>query len=510
MPVQIQLRNDTAANWTDADPVLAIGEFGLERDTNQFKIGNGVDTWEELPYGGIAGEVGPAGAIGPEGPAGPAGAEGPAGPAGADGEAGPAGQDGTGISILGSLDGVEDLPATGNIGDAYLISSNLYVWDSINEDWVNAGSVQGPAGADGANGADGADGANGADGADGADGAVGINWQGDWDESVNYVVTDAVFYDGSSWFASTDPDLGSVPSDTSPYWSLLSAQGDQGPAGFTNFNEAGDAIAAGITIDEIAYSAVTRLEVTNSGTSAYLFNNHYSANNPTLFAIAGTTIAFKLNVASHPFLIRYSGANYNTGLIHVSTDGVVSTGSDAQGKTSGTLYWQIPANISGDYGYLCSIHGSMSGNIIVNGASPSAPLESPTFTGTVTGTPTAGSEASAATGFGYMGIPQSLAAGTTGSYTVAASDAGKQIYASATRTVTIPANGSVALPVGTTIVFIAGSGATMTIAITTDTLLVAGSGTGGAGTSRTLAPHGIATAIKVTSTLWYISGNGLS
>jgi hypothetical protein len=64
MAVQIQFRNDTAANWTSADPVLAQGELGLETDTGSFKIGNGADTWEDLSYGGIVG--GP----GPEGPAG--------------------------------------------------------------------------------------------------------------------------------------------------------------------------------------------------------------------------------------------------------------------------------------------------------------------------------------------------------------------------------------------------------------------------------------------------------
>ena len=107
------------------------------------------------------------------------------------------------------------------------------------------------------------------------------------------------------------------------------------------------------------------LEVTNSGSTAYLFNNQYSGNNPTLYAISGTTIGFKLNVSGHPFLIRFSGANYNTGLIHVSTTGVISTGSSAQGKVDGTLYWQLPHNISGSYGYLCSFHGSMAGTITV-------------------------------------------------------------------------------------------------------------------------------------------------
>jgi len=112
----------------------------------------------------------------------------------------------------------------------------------------------------------------------------------------------------------------------------------------------------------------------------------------------------------------------------------------------------------------------------------------------------------AARGAGYMGVPQSSAA-TTGSYTIVAADAGEHIYSTATRTVTIPANASVAFPVGTAITFIAATGATVTIAITSDTLLLAGAGTTG---SRTLSPFGMATAIKITSTSWIISGNGLA
>jgi hypothetical protein len=111
----------------------------------------------------------------------------------------------------------------------------------------------------------------------------------------------------------------------------------------------------------------------------------------------------------------------------------------------------------------------------------------------------------AARGGGYMGLPQNSA--TTGAYGVVAADAGKHIYSTATRTITIPANASVALPVGTAITFIATTGATVTIAITTDTMYLAGTGTTG---SRTLAAHGMATAIKVASTTWYISGNGLT
>jgi hypothetical protein len=116
-----------------------------------------------------------------------------------------------------------------------------------------------------------------------------------------------------------------------------------------------------------------------------------------------------------------------------------------------------------------------------------------------------GSTATAAVGGGYMGLPPSTT--TTGAYSVIAADAGKHIYSTATRTVTIPANGSIALPVGTTITFIAGSGATVTIAITTDTMYLAGPGTTG---SRTLAAFGMATAVKIASTTWIISGNGLT
>jgi hypothetical protein len=120
-------------------------------------------------------------------------------------------------------------------------------------------------------------------------------------------------------------------------------------------------------------------------------------------------------------------------------------------------------------------------------------------------TPAEGTTTTATSNAGYMGMPQVTA--TTGSATVAATDAGKHIYSTATRTITIDSNASLALPIGTTIVFIAGSGATVTIAITTDTLLLAGSGTTG---SRTLAPFGMATAVKITSTSWIISGNGLT
>jgi len=48
MAIRIQIRRDTAANWTSANPVLRAGEFGVETDTLKFKIGNGTSTWTQI------------------------------------------------------------------------------------------------------------------------------------------------------------------------------------------------------------------------------------------------------------------------------------------------------------------------------------------------------------------------------------------------------------------------------------------------------------------------------
>lgn len=96
-------------------------------------------------------------------------------------------------------------------------------------------------------------------------------------------------------------------------------------------------------------------------------------------------------------------------------------------------------------------------------------------------------------------------------YTLVLSDAGKHIYHPASdanaRTFTIPANASVAYEIGTTITFINETSQVVTIAITTDTLVLASTGSTG---SRSLAQYGVATAIKVTATRWIISGTGLT
>ena len=106
-------------------------------------------------------------------------------------------------------------------------------------------------------------------------------------------------------------------------------------------------------------------------------------------------------------------------------------------------------------------------------------------------------------------IPQNS---QSAAYTLALTDSGKHIlHPSAdttARTFTIPANSSVAFSIGTAITFVNQNGAgTLSIAITTDTMRLAGAGTTG---TRTLAANGVATAVKITSTEWIISGTGLT
>jgi hypothetical protein len=141
---------------------------------------------------------------------------------------------------------------------------------------------------------------------------------------------------------------------------------------------------------------------------------------------------------------------------------------------------------------------TIGGDLIVNGIGVTAA----SFTGAAANA----TNASTAASVGYMGIPQSATATTA---TLAIGDAGKHIYVTTnSQTITIPANASVAYPIGTAITFIAGpSATTVSIAIASDTMYLTGTGTTG---TRTLAAYGTATAIKVAATTWFINGSGLT
>lgn len=46
----IILRHDTSTNWMINNPILTLGEYGVEDDTHRVKRGNGEDSWENLTY----------------------------------------------------------------------------------------------------------------------------------------------------------------------------------------------------------------------------------------------------------------------------------------------------------------------------------------------------------------------------------------------------------------------------------------------------------------------------
>ena len=150
MADRIQIRRDTQANWLSVDPILAQGEFAVETDTNQFKIGDGVNVYSLLPYV----TQGPDGPQGPQGPVGPPGADGQDGADGADGAQGPTGPQGP-----AGEDGAQGIQGPqGPAGPA-------------GED--GAQGQQGPAGPAGPEGPVGPAGADGVDGAVGPEGPAG-------------------------------------------------------------------------------------------------------------------------------------------------------------------------------------------------------------------------------------------------------------------------------------------------------------------------------------------------
>ena len=173
--------------------------------------------------------------------------------------------------------------------------------------------------------------------------------------------------------------------------------------------------------------------------------------------------------------------------------------------TSGTLAITLSGTalpvVNGGTGVTTS---TGSGNVVLS--------TSPSLTTPVLGTPTSGTlsnctvDGTDAVGFRNVPVNSQSAA-----YTLVLADSGKTILHPSSdanaRTFTIPSNASVAYPIGTVITFINMTSQVVTIAINTDTMNLSPAGTTG---SRSLAQYGSATALKITSTNWLISGSGLT
>ena len=152
-----------------------------------------------------------------------------------------------------------------------------------------------------------------------------------------------------------------------------------------------------------------------------------------------------------------------------------------------------PTTISG--------YGITDGLTTTVAAATYAPIASPSLTGTASAT----DESANSYNIGWRDVPQTA---KTTSYQLVISDRGKQVKMSGTSlTLTVPANATVAFPIGTTIMIVNTDATSLTIAITTDTMTLANSTTTG---SRTLARNGMATLTKIDTTSWLIAGSGLT
>lgn len=194
-----------------------------------------------------------------------------------------------------------------------------------------------------------------------------------------------------------------------------------------------------------------------------------------------------------------NGTNFVTQ--SVSGDGTLAAnGVLTVTKTGGTAFTALATTTPGT---------GIATALGVNVGSAGAPV----ILGGALGTPSSGTltncTADGTNGVGFKNIPQNS---KSAAYTTVLGDAGWHIYHpsadTTARTWTIDSNANVAYPIGTAITFVNDTSAgVITIAITSDTLVLAGTGSTG---SRALAANGIATAIKVTSTRWQINGTGLT
>lgn len=204
--------------------------------------------------------------------------------------------------------------------------------------------------------------------------------------------------------------------------------------------------------DTAAYAVLSGVAGTNTITATGPANYSYSAATPPIWFIPAAT-----NTGATTINITPSGSSA-LGAKNIFSNGVACVG--------GELRINVPVAV---------VYDGTQFHIVANGFIMPIPLNS-----------------------------QSVA------YTTVLADGGKFILHPTAdnnpRTFTIDSNANVAYPVGTTITFV-NQVNTVTIAITSDTLTLAGAGTTG---SRSLAANGIATALKVSSTGWLISGTALT
>jgi hypothetical protein len=263
-----------------------------------------------------------------------------------------------------------------------------------------------------------------------------------------------------------------------------------------------------------AAAKVTTLDVTSTlalngdtGVSGYVLTSN-GASAPTWQANAnGLTIVDDTTTNSSFYLTFTSASTGNITTANVSSTKLQFNPSTGMFSVSGVNVSGLTASnaVATDASKnLVSVANTGTGDNVL--------ATSPTLVTPVLGTPTSGTLSGCTVdGTDAVGFRNTPVNSQSADYTLVLADSGKTIFHPAAdntaRTFTIPANSSVAYAVGTVLTFVNLAAADVTIAITTDTMYLAGPGTTG---SRTLAEYGIASAVKLASTDWLISGNGLT
>jgi hypothetical protein len=269
--------------------------------------------------------------------------------------------------------------------------------------------------------------------------------------------------------------------------STLALNGDTGVSGYVLTSN-----GASSPTWQANANGLTIVDDTTTNSSFYLTFTSASTGNITTANVSSTKLSFNPS----------TGAFTATTLTPTNALGAAYGGTGLTSLGSGVATWlgtpssaNLAAAVTDETG---------SGSLVF--------ATSPTFVTPVLGTPTSGTLSNCTVdGTDAVGFRNTPVNSQSADYTLVLADSGKTIFHPAAdntaRTFTIPANSSVAYPVGTVLTFVNLAAADVTIAITTDTMYLAGPGTTG---SRTLAEYGIASAVKLASTDWLISGNGLT
>jgi len=251
-----------------------------------------------------------------------------------------------------------------------------------------------------------------------------------------------------------------------------------------------DGTSASWSFVPLATGVTGTLPVANGGTGATTLTGVVKGNGTGAFTAGTVALASEVS-GTLPVANGGTGATTLTGVVRGNGVGAFTTGTvNLASEVSGTL----PVANGGTGAATLTLN-----NVLLGNGTSALQAVAPGTTGNLL-TSNGTTWASVAAPSSVVQYPQNS---QSANYTLVLGDAGKQIFHPAsdttTRTFTIPANASVAFPIGTVVLFTVENGAfSVNVAITSDTLI---NGSGLTGTT-VVGPNNTLMAIKVSATKW--------